>query len=124
MDNARNYFQSEIPWDGYNISRVDISRGPNSFLFGVGSPSGISNVSTNNAIFSNSGSVEAHYGSYGSTRGSLDYNRMLIDNELAVRVDLVDNREVYQQKPAYNDSSAFTRRCVTIRSSSTRLRAT
>jgi hypothetical protein len=104
MDNARNYFQSEIPWDGYNISRVDISRGPNSFLFGVGSPSGISNVSTNNASFSNSGSVEAHYGSYGTTRGTLDYNRMLIDNELAVRVDLVDNRELYQQKPAYNNS--------------------
>jgi hypothetical protein len=104
MDNARNYFQSQIPWDSFNISRVDISRGANSFLFGVGSPSGISNVSTNNAIFSNSGSVEAHYGSYSTTRGSLDYNRMLIDNELAVRVDLVDNRERYQQKPAFNDS--------------------
>jgi len=51
MDNTRNYFLSEIPWDSYNIDRVDISRGPNSFLFGVGSPSGISNASTNEATF-------------------------------------------------------------------------
>jgi outer membrane receptor protein involved in Fe transport len=42
MDSTRNYFPSDIPWDGFNISRVDISRGPNSFLFGTGSPSGIS----------------------------------------------------------------------------------
>ena len=57
MDNTRNYFISEIPWDSFNISRVDISRGPNSFLFGVGSPSGISNVSTNEAIYKDEGSV-------------------------------------------------------------------
>lgn len=104
MDSTRNYFSSSIPWDGYNISRVDISRGPNSFLFGVGSPSGISNVSTNNAVFTDNGSVEGHYGSYGSTRSSLDYNKVILEDELAVRVDLVDDRREYQQNPAFNDS--------------------
>jgi hypothetical protein len=104
MDNARNYMNSSIPWDGFNISRVDISRGPNSFLFGVGSPSGISNVSTNNALFDDSGSVEAHYGSYGSTRGSIDVNKVILENELAVRIDLVSDQRVYQQQPAFNDS--------------------
>jgi outer membrane receptor protein involved in Fe transport len=104
MDNTRNYFQTEIPWDGYNISRVDISRGPNSFLFGVGSPSGISNYSTNQAFYSNQGSVEGHYGSYGSTRESLDYNKVILDNQLAVRVDLMNDRRLFKQKPAYNNS--------------------
>lgn len=104
MDNTRNYMLSEIPWDGYNISRVDISRGPNSFLFGVGSPSGISNVSTKEAGYKNEGSVEAHYGSYGTTRQSLDFNRVLLRNELAVRLDLVNDDTQYQQKPAYNHS--------------------
>jgi outer membrane receptor protein involved in Fe transport len=104
MDNARNYFQSEIPWDGYNISRVDISRGPNSFLFGVGSPSGISNVTTNDAAYKDFGNVEFHYGSYGTTRESLDYNQEIIEDELAVRIDLVNDQKEFQQKPAYNHS--------------------
>jgi hypothetical protein len=104
MDSTRNYFLSDIPWDGYNISRVDISRGPNSFLFGVGSPSGISNVSTNEALFKNKGSVEAKVGSFGSTRESVDLNRVIIPSVLAVRVDLVNDDTQFQQKPAFNHS--------------------
>jgi len=102
MDNTRNYLLSEIPWDGYNISRVDISRGPNSFLFGVGSPSGISNASTNDAMFKTQGSIEAHYGSFGTTRESLDYNYELLPSELAIRVDLLNDETRFQQEPAFN----------------------
>jgi outer membrane receptor protein involved in Fe transport len=104
LDNTRNYLLSSIPWDGYNIGRVDISRGPNSFLFGVGSPSGISNVTTNDANFANSGSVEGRYGSFGSTRVALDLNRILIPGELAFRLDLVDDNAKYEQNPAFNHS--------------------
>lgn len=104
MDNTRNYFATEIPWDGYNISRIDISRGPNSFLFGVGSPSGISNASTNEAMFADKGSVEVHLGSFGSTRESLDVNQVLIPSQLAIRVDLVNDDKRYQQDPAFNHS--------------------
>jgi hypothetical protein len=102
LDNTRNYFLTDIPWDGYNISRVDISRGPNSFLFGFGSPSGIANVQTNEAVFSDKGTVEARWGSFGSTRESLDYNKVLIPSVLAVRLDLVNDHALYEQKPAYN----------------------
>jgi hypothetical protein len=102
MDGTRNYFPTDIPWDGYNISRVDISRGPNSFLFGTGSPSGISNVSTNEAMFKDRGSVEAHYGSYGTTRESLDINKVLVPDQLAIRLDLVNDDRKYQQDPAFN----------------------
>jgi hypothetical protein len=104
LDNTRNYLLSSIPWDGYNIGRVDISRGPNSFLFGVGSPSGISNVSTNSANYKDAGSVEGRYGSYGSARLSADLNKVILPGELALRLNLVDDRKNYEQKPAYNDS--------------------
>lgn len=104
MDNTRNYFVSQIPWDSFNISRVDISRGPNSFLFGVGSPSGISNVSTNEAVFNDKGSVQAHYGSYGTTREVFDLNKVVIPNQLAVRLDLVNDDTQFQQDPAFNHS--------------------
>jgi outer membrane receptor protein involved in Fe transport len=104
MDNTRNYFLSEIPWDSYNIDRIDISRGPNSFLFGVGSPSGISNASTKEASFKNEGAFEVRYGSYNSIRESLDYNKELIGGELAVRLDLVNDDTKFKQEPAFNHS--------------------
>ena len=102
MDNTRNYFPSDIPWDGYNINRVDISRGPNSFLFGTGSPSGISNVSTREAVFDDLGSIEFNFGSFGSTRESLDYNKQVTE-EFAVRLDLMNSNTKYRQKPAFRD---------------------
>ena len=37
-DNTRDYFLTDIPWDGFNVGRVDLQRGPNSILFGIGSP--------------------------------------------------------------------------------------
>lgn len=103
MDNTRNYMPTDIPWDGFNINRVDISRGPNSFLFGTGSPSGISNVSTKDASFKNEGSVEAHYGSFGTTRQSLDLNTVILRNELSFRLDLVNDKTQFQQEPAFNN---------------------
>ncbi|HEU5080829.1 MAG TPA: TonB-dependent receptor plug domain-containing protein [Opitutaceae bacterium] len=104
MDNTRNYFTSDIPWDGYNISRIDISRGPNSFLFGVGSPSGIANISTNEAAYKDKGKVEVRFGNFGSTRQTLDYNKVIIPSQVAVRVDLVNDDTQFQQKPAFNHS--------------------
>ena len=44
---TRDYFQTNIPFDSYNTSRVEVNRGPNSILFGLGSPGGIINNSTN-----------------------------------------------------------------------------
>ena len=42
-DNTRDFFLTDIPWDGFNVGRVDVQRGPNSILFGTGSPAGIIN---------------------------------------------------------------------------------
>ncbi len=100
-DNTRDYFVTDIPWDSFNVDRIDIQRGPNSILFGLGSPAGIVNASTRNASFRNAGSVEARVGSYGSTRASLGYNQALIDNVLALRVDGLWSNEKFQQKQAF-----------------------
>ena len=48
-DNTRDYFLTDIPWDSFNVDRVDLQRGPNSILFGIGSPAGIINTSVNMA---------------------------------------------------------------------------
>ena len=101
-DNTRGFFMTNIPWDAYNVDRVDMQRGPNAILFGMGSPAGIINTTTKTAQFRNFGEVEFRYGSYGANRVSLDYNHVLLEDELALRVNLVRNDEQYKQQPAYS----------------------
>lgn len=101
-DNTRNFFVSDAPWDGYNIDRVEIQRGPNSILFGLGSPAGIINTTTKAAEYRDAGSVEFRVGSYGSNRVVLDYNKQLLKKELSARIILLHNREEYRQDPAYS----------------------
>lgn len=99
-DNTRDFFVTDIPWDSYNVDRIDIQRGPNAILFGLGSPAGIVNASIHNAEFHNFGSVEASTGSYGTFRSSLDLNQELFDNVLAIRVDGLWDDHKYEQKQA------------------------
>ncbi|HEY8993700.1 MAG TPA: TonB-dependent receptor plug domain-containing protein, partial [Lacunisphaera sp.] len=101
-DNTRDYFLTDIPWDGYNIGRVDMQRGPNSILFGIGSPAGIVNTSVNTAGYKTEGYVQNRIDKFGSLRNSADYNQVLVSKELAVRIAAVDDYSKYRQKPAFN----------------------
>ena len=107
-DNTRDYFLTDIPWDGYNIDRVDLSRGPNSILFGQGSPAGIINGSTKMASFRNANKVEIRVDNNGSIRGSLDINYVLLKDELAIRIMGLSDNQKFQQKPAYQDDNRIT----------------
>lgn len=102
-DNTRDYFLTDIPWDSFNVGRIDLQRGPNSILFGVGSPAGIINASTNDASFKRAYRVENVVDQYGSVRNALDLNHVLLKNQLAIRVSAVDDRKKFQQEPAFND---------------------
>jgi len=106
-DNTRDFFVTDIPWDTFNVGRVDIQRGPNAILFGLGSPAGIVNGSTNNAEFRNFGSVEVRTGSYGTLRSSVDINQELVDNVLAIRLDGMWDDRNYQQQGAWQDDRRF-----------------
>lgn len=102
-DNTRDFFRSDIPWDAYNVERVDLQRGANSILFGQGSPAGIINTGLKTANFRDSGTAEVRVGSYGSMRATLDVNRVLLPGELALRLTLLSNDEKYRQDPAFSD---------------------
>ena len=101
-DNTRDFFLTDIPWDGYAVDRVELQRGANSILFGQGSPAGIINTGTKQATFKNTNEVEARFGSFGTFRTSIDLNRVLRKKELAVRILGLYNDEKFQQDPAYN----------------------
>ncbi len=106
-DNTRDFFLTDIPWDGFNVGRVDLQRGPNSILFGVGSPAGIINTSLNTAGFKTSYKYENVTSSYGSQRNSVDFNQVLLADELSVRFAALNDRQGYQQDYAYNNSTRY-----------------
>ena len=106
-DNTRDFFLTDIPWDAYIVDRVDIQRGPNAILFGLGKPGGIINAATDQAIFKNAYSVEAKVGSFGSYRGAFDFNHVLLRKELAIRIEGLHDRTKYRQDPAYNRDERY-----------------
>ena len=111
-DNTRDLYLTNIPWDGYNIEAVDIQRGPNAILFGQGSAGGVINTRTKQASYRNSGEVSVRVDQYGSLRGSFDINRVLIDDELSIRLAAVHSEAKFKQKPAFDD---FNRQFLALR---------
>ena len=106
-DTTRDFFVTDIPWDSFNVDRVDIQRGPNSILFGLGSPAGIINASLRNAEFRNLGSVEVRAGSYGTIRSSIDVNQEILPDVLAIRLDGLWNDQSFQQDQAFQEDKRF-----------------
>lgn len=103
-DNTRDYFLTEIPWDSFNVNRVDLQRGPNSLLFGIGSPAGIINAGVIDAGYKRKYRIENVVDQYGSVRTAVDLNQPLLKDLLTVRVAAVDDHKEFKQKPAFNDS--------------------
>lgn len=108
-DNTRDYFQSFIPFDSFNVERVEINRGPNSVLYGLGAPGGILNYNTIRAQVDRSKTtVQLYYGSYGTRSASVDGNLVLAKDQLAVRVAAKTTSQFYQQEEGFNrDSRLF-----------------
>lgn len=101
-DNTRDFFLTDIPWDAYIVDRVDVQRGPNAILFGLGKPGGIINAAVDQAIFSDRYTVQTRVGSFGSYRGAVDFNQVIIPKQLAVRFESLYDQTKYRQDPAYN----------------------
>jgi hypothetical protein len=106
-DNTRDFFLTDIPWDGFNVGRIDVQRGPNSILFGTGSPAGIINAGTNDASFKTAYNVENRIDQHGSIRNSINFNRVLIDGQLAIRIAALQDSEKFEQSSAYNNSRRY-----------------
>jgi outer membrane receptor protein involved in Fe transport len=102
-DLTRNLFLTDIPFDSYNTDRVTVSRGPNSLLFGIGSPGGVINNSTKQAVHNNDfGEVKIRFDNYGSLRSELDINRSLVEDRVALRISVLHDDLEYKQEPTWN----------------------
>ena len=89
------------PIDPTNIDGVEISRGPNSSIFGVGSPAGtVNSVPASANLRRHASTVVARADTRSGWRTSLDVNRVLKADTLAVRVSGVKQRDGYALKPS------------------------
>ncbi len=104
-DTTRNFFKSDVPWDGYNTYRIDVQRGANSILFGLGSPAGIINNSTETAGFYNDNQIRFSVDKFNSWRSSGSFNRVLIEDQLAIRLDYLFDNKKFRQEPAFEDDN-------------------
>lgn len=97
-----------IPFDAYNTRSVEINRGPNSILSGLGSPAGIVNQSTANAALNtNSTQAALRFDDRGSIRVSFNHNQSIIEDKLAIYVAGLSENEKFERKPSYDDTSRF-----------------
>lgn len=106
---ARDGFagNTRIPIDTYNLDAVEISRGPNSNIFGLGNASGTVNLIRSQANLSRrTAQALLRADSYGGYRTSFDFNQPVVANKLAVRFNGVYESKGFMREP----SAEITRR--------------
>ncbi|MGH7958444.1 MAG: TonB-dependent receptor plug domain-containing protein, partial [Opitutaceae bacterium] len=103
-----DYFPTgSLPIDRYNTDNLTFLRGPNSILFGIGSPAGIVGASSKRALLSkNQFSLRHVTDTYGSQRAEWDASYAILKNKFAVRFAAVaQDRKAYQE-PSRNRRNA------------------
>ena len=99
---SRDFFITDFGFDTFNVERVELSRGPNSILFGVGSPGGVVNYSLKKARLNENKNVfSVRIGERGTHRETLDMNTVIAPNRVALRLNVLAERENFRQEPAF-----------------------
>jgi outer membrane receptor protein involved in Fe transport len=94
-----------VPIDPSNIDGVEISRGPNSSIFGLGNVSGTVNLQPASAnLTRDRSSLAFRADSYGGQRSSVDLNRVLRKGKLALRGSAVFQHDGFVREPSGVDS--------------------
>jgi iron complex outermembrane recepter protein len=97
---SRNFFEAGMPTDNYNLDRITIARGPNSILFGLGSPSGIVDVSLQRANLRRQFTrIELQADSEESRRSAFNSNVPVVAGRLALRIAGMSEEQVTDAKP-------------------------
>jgi outer membrane receptor protein involved in Fe transport len=101
-DITRNFFATDIPLDAYNTENIEIQRGPNAILFGLGSPAGIINGTMKAPILGQRKfKTELRVNNYGGTREALDANVPLVSGTLGFRLNALHEDEAFRQEESY-----------------------
>ncbi len=84
---SRDFVESNVPVDLYNVERAEVASGPNSILFGLGSAGGLVSLTGKKAALTrNKTTLKSMWGSWHYERYEADYNRVLIPKKLSFRL--------------------------------------
>lgn len=99
---------NRVPIDSLEVESVEISRGPNANVFGLGNPSGTVNmIPTSANLTKNKVTTEGRTDSWGGWRTSLDANTVLLQDKLAIRVSGIFQHDAFERKPSGVDTERF-----------------
>lgn len=94
-----------VPVDPLWMDSLELSRGPNANIFGLGEASGTVNQVAATANLSREFTkLEARVDSYGGWRSSFDVNRTLVDNRLALRASYAYQHTGFIREPSGEDA--------------------
>ena len=94
-----------VPVDPLWMDSLELSRGPNANIFGLGNASGTVNQVPATANLSRAFTrLEFRADSYGGWRTALDLNRQLLKGKLAVRASYANQHTAFQRKPSGEDA--------------------
>ncbi len=104
---SRDFFTSLYRADTYNTERLTFSRGPNSILFGIAQPGGITNAQSKRARFGHVREFANRIDDEGSLRFSFDFNTPVVEDVLAFRVAGLDYETKYWREPEFEKGTRF-----------------
>ncbi len=108
----RNFFVTAGIEDTYNVDRIDFGRGPNAVLFNTGANDalggGISTQGKRPHLDRDANALAMTIGSWDYYRSTLDVNKILIPDKLAVRANIMYQRRGGWQDQEYDNRTGLT----------------
>ena len=99
-----NFFGAQGEVDMYMTDSIEVSRGPNSILYGFGSPAGKINISTKQALLNKDAyTLTSRTDSWGGQRWVADGNLAPLKQKLGVRAVVLRGRESSWRASGHND---------------------
>ncbi len=90
-----------VPMDKLSVDAVEISRGPNSTISGLGNPGGtVNQVAASANLQKSHTQLMLRVDDLGGYRGSIDHNQVLLPNKFALRVSNVYQEDAFVRKPS------------------------
>ncbi len=97
---------NRVPVDPLWMDSLELSRGPNANIFGLGNAAGTVNQTPATANISRDfARVQLRADSYGGWRASFDVNRILLKNKLAIRASFAKQHTGFIRKPSGEDAT-------------------
>src|SRR5688572_22234730 len=106
---SRDFVESSIPVDLYNVERAEVASGPNSILFGLGQAGGLVALSGKKANLNRQRTtLKSIFGSWHFERYEADHNQVLIPRKLSLRLMGVYNNNQGWRHWNFNDTARWT----------------